>query len=461
MTFPKHFLWGSATSSYQVEGAWNEDGKGAHIWDAFCMIPGKIADGSDGTIACDHYHRLEEDVAIMKQIGLKAYRFSICWPRIIPKGVGDVNEAGVKFYDRLINLLLDNGITPFAGLYHWEMPLALEMTWGGWLHKDSPQWYRDYCAVCFDRFGDRIRHWATMNEPHAAAHCGYRWGVHAPGRMADPLRETYLAGYHMLKAHALAADLYHSVYQPKQNGVIGLVTSTHWAEPKTDTGADRGAARRSVEFNYGWYGHPLYYGDYPECMRSLMPADILVPLSADDKAIIKGSADFFGLNFYHTVIAADAAQHLHDGGAFIDEAKIMEYNDLPFPGVVKNGWSFWPPGMERILLWMKDAYPGMPVYITENGISGTVGSFEQAISDDYRVKHYHDYLVNVGSAIDKGVDVRGFFAWTLLDNFEWGMGYTTRFGLTHVDFKTLKRTPKKSARFYTDVIRSNGDVLNR
>ncbi|MBD3239065.1 MAG: family 1 glycosylhydrolase, partial [Chitinivibrionales bacterium] len=273
MAFPDGFLWGAATSSYQIEGAWDEDGKGPSKWDAYTLIPGRIARGETGQVACDHYHRLDEDVALMKQLGLRAYRFSLSWPRIMPAGIGDVNPAGLAFYDRLIDLLLDNDIVPFVGLYHWEMPLRLEMNLGGWLNPAVAEWLGDYARVCFDRFGDRVKHWATLNEPHAEAHCGYRWGVHAPGRQVEPLRETYLAGYHMLKAHARMVQVYRDEFQPAQNGTIGLVTSTHWAEPLEDTDECREAAKRSVEYNYGWYGHPICHGDYPECMRRTMSPD--------------------------------------------------------------------------------------------------------------------------------------------------------------------------------------------
>ncbi len=455
MIFPENFVWGAATSSYQVEGAWNEDGKGPSKWDAFVLIPGKTVNGETGQVACDHYHRLEEDVALMKELGLKAYRFSISWPRVIPGGAGDVNPKGLEFYDRLINLLLENDIIPFAGLYHWEMPLRLEMTLGGWLNPDAVNWITDYARVCFERFGDRVKRWATLNEPHAEAHCGYHWGVHAPGRQVDPEHETYLAGYHMLKAHGRIADLYRREFQPRQNGRIGLVTSTHWAEPLRDDDECREAARRSVEFNYGWFGHPVFYGDYPECMRRLMPPDALIPLTDEDKALLKGSADWMGLNHYHTVLARPAERHLEDGGAFIQEAGIMEYK--PDTELRRRfGINCDPNGLEKTLLWMHEMYPGVPVYVTENGLADKQTDVHAQLCDDFRARHYDGFIRACGRAMEQGADVRGFFAWSLMDNFEWGSGYGSRFGLVHVDYETLKRTPKTSARFYRDVIRRNG-----
>lgn len=455
MTFPDGFLWGAATSSFQIEGAWDEDGKGPSKWDAFSTIPGKTRSGDTAQVACDHYHRYKEDVALMKQLGLTAYRMSISWPRVMPTGEGQVNESGLQFYSDLIDELLDNDITPFVGLYHWEMPLQLEMCKGGWLNPQIEEWLCAYARICFDRFGDRVKHWATLNEPHAEAHCGYHWGVHAPGRMVDAEHDVYRVGYHMLRAHAKVVDLYRREFQPTQKGQIGLVTSTHWAEPLHDDDDCREATKRSVEFNYGWYGHPIYFGDYPECMREHMPSDILVPFTDEDKALIKGSADWLGLNHYHTVQAQLADHHLEDGGAFIGEAGIMEHkpdNEL----VQRFGNNCTPEGLEKTLLWMHDVYNGMPVYVTENGLAARGLSDTEQIDDQFRADHYRGFIAACGRAIDRGADVRGFFAWSLMDNFEWGSGYSSRFGLIHVDFDTLARTPKTSFRYYRDVIASNG-----
>ncbi len=451
--FPEDFLWGAATSSYQIEGAWLEDGKAPSIWDAYSLLPGRIRDGTTGQVACDHYHQLEQDVALMRELGLQSYRFSICWPRILPAGTGEVNQAGVDFYDRLIDLLLEAGIQPFPTLYHWEMPLALEMKYGGWLHPDAPEWFAEYAEVCFERFGDRVQRWLTINEPHAFAMCGYRWGVHAPGRTAHGDSEPYLVGYHLLQAHARAAEIYRRKFPPGSGGQIGMAISTHWAEPRSESDQDRRAARRSVEFQFGWFAHPMVLGDYPEIMRRML-GDRLPPLSAEDKAMLKGSADFLGLNHYHTVHAY-APPPDAENGRYVEEAHTVETR---YRGEEQSvvGWTFLPEGMRRILGWVQETYPDVPVYITENGYPLAEENRQEALDDQRRVQHFRDYLGACHEAIQAGVDLRGFFAWTLMDNFEWGSGYTVDFGLCHTDFETMERTPKASARFYSEVIADNG-----
>ena len=453
LQFPDSFLWGSATSSYQVEGAWLDDGKGPHIWDVYSLIPGKIRDKSTGQVACDHYHRVEEDVALMAHVGLRAYRFSICWPRVLPRGTGPVNEPGLAFYDRLINLLLDAGIEPYPTLYHWEMPLALEMAYGGWLHPDSPRWFADYARVCFERFGDRVQNWITINEPEAHSMCGYRWGVHAPGRVAQGNTEPWLVGHHLLQAHALTADLYRSEFQGADGGRIGMAISVHWPEPRTDSEADRRASQTSLEFNFGWFAHPTVYGEYPPSMTRIL-GERQPSFTADERAMLKGSADFLGLNHYH-------AQHVWDPGEsgreaqWVEQAHFSESNEMGLPRSVV-GWTFVPWSMSKMLLWIHETYPGTPIYVTENGYPLIEETLEQAINDAPRVEHYRGHLSACAEAIGAGVDLRGFFAWTFLDNFEWGYGYTVDFGLHHVDFDTLERTPKASAKFYSEVIKANG-----
>jgi len=453
LTFPDGFVWGSATSSYQVEGAWDADGKGPHIWDVYSLIPGKIRDKSTGQVACDHYHRMEEDVALMAHMGLKAYRFSICWPRILPKGTGEVNEAGLAFYDRLINLLLDAGVEPYPTLYHWEMPLALEMAYGGWLHPDSPQWFAGYARVCFEHFGDRVNRWLTINEPEAHSMCGYRWGVHAPGRVAHGNTEPWLVGHHLLRAHALTADLYRREFQGADGGQIGLAISVHWPEPRSDSDADRRASQTSLDFNFGWFAHPTVYGEYPESMRRIL-GERMPRFTAQERAMLKGSADFLGLNHYHTKHVWDPGEEGSEN-PWIELRHFAESSNMGLPRSVV-GWTFVPWSMRKMLLWIHETYPGVPIYITENGYPLIEETREQALNDTPRVEHYRGHLTACHEAMAAGADVRGFFAWTFLDNFEWGYGYSVDFGIHHVDFETLERTPKASARFYADVIKNNG-----
>ncbi len=450
LRFPDGFVWGSATSSYQVEGAWDEDGKGPHIWDAYCLIPGKIRDGSTGQVACDHYHHVEQDVALMAKMGLQAYRFSICWPRILPTGTGQVNEAGVAFYDRLIDLLLENGIQPYATLYHWEMPLALEMAHGGWLHPDSPQWFADYARVCFERYGDRVNKWITINEPEAHSMCGYRWGVHAPGRVAHGNTEPWVVGHHLLQAHGRTADLYRRDFSDG-DGEIGMAVSVHWAEPRTDCDADQQAAQRCLQFNFGWFGHPTVYGEYPPSMREIL-GDRLPEFTDEEAALLKGSADFLGLNHYHTHHVWEPEQR---DSPYIEQRYFKESADI---GAEKSvvGWAFAPWGMKKLLLWLHTTYPGVPIYVTENGYPLIEKTRQEAVNDERRVEHYRTYLRACHEAIQQGVDLRGYFAWTLMDNFEWGYGYGVDFGIHHVDFNTGERTPKASARYLSQVIKENG-----
>jgi beta-glucosidase len=452
--FPEGFTWGSATSSYQVEGAWDEDGKGPHIWDAYCLLPGKVRDGSTGQVACDHYHRVEEDVALMERMGLGAYRFSICWPRILPQGTGEANEAGLAFYDRLINLLLEAGIEPFPTLYHWEMPLALEMGYGGWLHPDAPEWFAQYARVCFERFDDRVRYWLTINEPEAHSMCGYRWGVHAPGRVARGNDEPWLVGHRLLQAHARTAELYRSDFRGGDDGAIGLAISTHWPEPRSDSEADRRAAQTALEFNFGWFAHPVVFGEYPPSMPRIL-GERQPAFTPDERALVKGSADFLGLNHYHVRNCWDPGPAARGEAEFVEQGHFRESSDLGLPRSVV-GWTFVPWSMRKILGWIHETYPGMPLYVTENGYPLKEETRDEALDDRPRIEHIRSHLAACSEAIGAGADLRGYFAWTFMDNFEWGYGYTVDFGLHHVDFETLERTPKASARFYADLITRNG-----
>lgn len=454
LNFPEGFVWGSAASSYQVEGAWREDGKGPHIWDAYVLLPGKIRNGATGQVACDHYHRCEEDVALMGELGLRAYRFSICWPRILPSGTGEANEPGLAFYDRLIDLLLEKGIEPYPTLYHWEMPLALEMGYGGWLHPDSPRWFADYARVCFECYGDRVTKWITINEPEAHSVCGYRWGVHAPGRVARGDTEPWLVGHHLLQAHALTADAYRREFAGSDEGQIGMAVSVHWPEPRTDSQADRRASQTSLEFNFGWFAHPTVHGDYPASMRRVL-GDRLPEFTDRERSLLQGSADFLGLNHYHVRHCWEPDEGEREEAQFAEQRAFRESGDLGLPQSVV-GWTFIPSSIRKLLLWIDETYPGVPVYVTENGYPLIEDTVEEAMDDRERVRHYHDTLSACHEAIEAGVDLRGYFAWTFLDNFEWGYGYTVDFGLVHVDFETLERTPKASARFYADVIQRNG-----
>ena len=298
--FPEDFTWGTATSAYQIEGAAKADGKGPSIWDAFTHIPGKTANNENGDVACDHYHRFREDIALMKDMGVDAYRFSISWSRIMPTGRGEVNEEGIQFYSHLIDALLEEGITPWVTLYHWDLPLALQLEMDGWLNPEIQHVFADYAAVCFERFGDRVKHWITLNEPWVVSILGHGQGVFAPGRVSNS--EPYLAAHHLILSHARASERYRRDFA-HQKGKVGWSNNCDWREPLTDKPEDVAAAQRALEFFVAWFTDPVYKGDYPEVMREKL-GDRLPQFTEGEKALIKGSSDFFGLNHYTTMYAA-------------------------------------------------------------------------------------------------------------------------------------------------------------
>lgn len=459
--FPTNFIWGSATAAYQIEGGAREGGRGPSIWDAFSHIPGKTFNGHTGDVACDHFHHVEEDVALMKAMGLKAYRFSFAWSRLLPQGRGAVNEAGVAFYNRLIDALLANGIAPWVTLYHWDLPLALQLETDGLLNPEVADQFAHYAELCFERFGDRVKHWITLNEPWCSSVLGHGVGYFAPGRTSTS--EPYLAAHNLIRAHGKIVDVYRRKYQARQKGVIGITNNCDWREPKTDAPADRAAAQRSLEFFFGWFADPIFLGDYPAVMRERVGAR-LPQFSAADRALVHGSSDFCGLNHYTSMYAADlpAGQEVVKGppagnGGMAEDQRVELSED---PAWQKTGmdWNIVPWGCRKMLKWIDERYGHPPIYITENGYASVhEDDLTVAKSDDGRVAFLHDYLEACHAAIhEDGVDLRGYFVWSLLDNFEWAYGYSKRFGLHHVDFATGRRTPKKSAGWYAGVMARNG-----
>ena len=454
--FPDGFVWGSATSAYQIEGAWREGGKGPSVWDAFSHTPGKILGGDTGDVACDHYHRVREDVALMAEAGLKAYRFSISWARIQPTGYGDPNPEGLRFYSDLIDALLEHGIEPWVTLHHWDLPLALQTEHDGWLNPRMADFFGAYARVCFEHFGDRVRHWITLNEPWVTAILGYGQGVFAPGRVSTS--EPYRAAHEMLRAHGAAAGVYRREFQARQGGLIGMANNCDWREPATDSAEDRAAAQRALEFFLGWFADPLYHGDYPTVMRERL-GDRLPTFSDEDRARIQGSADFFGLNHYSTMLAAHdeggAAGSPYANGGLVADQDVRLTAD-PSWAVTAMDWPVVPWGFEKLLGWIDARYDHPTVVVTENGCACDDDGEGGAVDDDARVGYLEGYLAACHRAIEGGADVGGYFVWSFLDNFEWASGYSKRFGLHHVDFATGARTPKTSAAWYRDVIARNG-----
>jgi beta-glucosidase len=440
--FPEGFLWGAATAAYQIEGAWNEDGKGESIWDRFAHTPGQIANGDTGDVACDHYHRMPQDVAMMREIGLKTYRFSISWPRVMPAGRGEVNRKGLDFYDRMVDELLRAGIVPNATLNHWDLPQALQDA-GGWPERSIADWFADYARIVFDRLGDRVSMWATHNEPFVVAFPGYMYGSFAPG-IADPA-QAYRAVHHLLLAHGRAVQVFR---QGHYAGKIGIVVDLQNFIPASDSEADGKAAQRTVQNSHGVFMDPIFKARYPAEL-----VDWLGPVAPQpqpgDLELISQPLDFLGVNHYFT------AEISHDpAGGFLQTKSREKSADLW--GKTAVGWGVNPAGLTEILMKVKDQYGNPDTYITENGTAAHDTPDENGFVDDrQRVMYLRSHLMAVHDAIQAGVNLKGYYTWSLMDNFEWASGFGPRFGIVRVDYATQKRTPKYSARWYGDVIANN------
>ncbi len=453
MPFPKGFTFGVATSAYQIEGAHNIEGKGPSIWDAFCQIPGKIAKSESGNIACDHFHRFREDVLLIKEMGVKAYRFSISWSRIMPTGKGTVNDQGIKFYNKLIDCLVDNGIQPWITLYHWDLPLALQLEEDGWLGESISDHFAAFARVCFESFGDRVTHWITINEAWVGAILGYGQGVFAPGRTSNS--EPYLAGHHLLLAHAKAVNVYRREFQKEQKGIIGMTNNCDWREPKSADQSDVEAAERALEFFLAWFCDPIYKGDYPESMKARLGGR-LPKFTPEEVELLKGSSDFLGLNHYTTMFAADASNGIVESSVYgnggLSEDQEVNLSVDPEWKKTLMGWAVVPWGCKKLLHWIKERYENPPIVITENGCAYDDQLVDGEVNDLERLDFYKTYLEACAEAIGEGVNLEGYFAWSLMDNFEWASGYEKRFGMHYVDFETLERTPKASAIWYKEFI---------
>jgi len=449
------FIWGVATAAHQIEGAWLEGGKGLNIWDAYSHTPGKITNGDTSAIACDHYHRYEEDIDLIADLGAGGYRFSISWARIIPDGKGAVNQEGIDFYNRLIDGLIAKGVTPFVTLYHWDLPLALQMEDDGWLSYSTAEAFAKFAEVCFEAFGDRVDHWMTFNENWCTAVLGYGTGLFAPGRISET--DPYVVGHNLLLAHGLAVQ---SFRRGEYAGQIGIANNCDFREPLTDSEDDRAAAQESLEFFYGWLTDPVVFGEYPAIMRERL-GDRLPEFTAEQKELLKGSADFLGLNHYTTHFAsrsdqvANAVASVDGNGGMSDDQNVVLSSD-PEWHVTSMGWFVVPWGLRKMLNWIHERYNGLPIYVTENGTALANNDAETAIDDRERADFIKSYTDAMNEAIEEdGVDVRGYFCWTLMDNFEWCRGYDMRFGLIFCNFETLERTPKASYYAYREIIQNS------
>ena len=437
LRFPSDFLWGTATASYQIEGGVSE--RGQCIWDEFCRWPGKVLDGDTGDVADDHYHRYREDVALMADLGLQAYRFSISWPRVLPEGVGEVSAKGLDFYDRLVDELLKAGVTPFVTLYHWDLPSALQRI-GGWAARDTAYRFADYAAVVADRLGDRVRHWITHNEPWVVAFVGNLMGGHAPGW--EDLGLALQIAHHLLLSHGLTVSVLRE--RGDETTQVGITLNFSPSRPATEAAEDVAAARRHDGYVNRWFMDPIYRGQYPRDMWDLY--DYSVPrVAPGDLEIISHPTDFLGVNYYTRAVVKHAA------------GKFLDYETLrPEGEYTAMHWEVYPQGLTDLLVRLTQDYDSPTLYIAENGCAyDDVLDADGQVHDEKRMAYLKAHFAAAHSAIEQGVRLKGYFLWSLLDNFEWAFGYSRRFGIVYVDYATQRRVPKDSARMYASVISEN------
>ena len=447
--FPAGFLWGAATSAYQIEGAVDVDGRGPSIWDVLCQRPGAISDGDDGTVSVDHYHRYRDDVALMRSLGLKAYRFSVAWPRVQPTGAGTVNQAGLGFYDRLVDALLEADIEPTATLYHWDLPQALEEQ-GGWPSRETALRFAEYAAIVFERLHDRVPRWATLNEPWCTSLLGYADGEHAPGRRDATLATRAI--HHLLLGHGLAVRAMRAIDAAPAQGIVLNLQPIRSLEVQPDVSLAEGIRRFDGLRNRVWT-EPLLRARYPDDVAHDLATFGGLPVEDGDLATIAQPLDWLGINYYNDEILENRpGGDIPCAPGIVDVATVTAGLDA-----TDMGWPLTPDGLRYLLVSEKAAYPDLPpVYITENGVAYDDPLVDGAVHDQRRIHYLDAHLRALHEAIDAGVDVRGYFQWSLLDNFEWSHGYRMRFGMVHVDYDTLVRTPKDSAYWYRDVITRNG-----
>jgi beta-glucosidase len=440
--FPEGFLWGAATASYQIEGAWNEDGKGESIWDRYSHSPYRVLNNDNGDVACDHYHRMPEDVQMIKELGLQAYRFSIAWPRIQPDGRGPANAKGLDFYDRLVDRLLEADIVPNATLYHWELPQALQEQ-GGWALRETADLFADYAQIMFDKLGDRVAMWGTHNEPWVTAFLGHQFGTHAPGISSLPM--ALQVTHHVLLSHGKAVQVFR---QGNYKGEIGIVLSIGHHIPASDRQEDIDACQRTYESGTGLYTRPIFQGHYPqelmEWYGSMAPR-----VEPSDMEIISTPIDYLGINYYLT----DEVSYSQQGGVLKANGRFLS---KPMWGQTEVNWGVYPDGLTEVLLDLKNNYGNPRMFIAENGCAALdVLDENDFVDDQERINFLRAHLKAAHKAIQQGANLQGYFVWSLMDNFEWEHGYTPRFGIVRVDYETQKRTPKASALWYRGVIQEN------
>jgi len=426
VTFPGDFLWGAATASYQIEGAHDVDGKGESIWDRFSHIPGKVYNNQNGDIACDHYHRYQEDIALMKKIGLKSYRFSISWPRILPEGKGRVNTKGLDFYKRLVEELLQNDIQPAVTLYHWDLPQALQDK-GGWVNRDIVNYFTEYAGIVFKTLGDRVSLWITHNEPWVVSFLGYALGNHAPGIKDYP--GALKAAHHLLLSHGMTVNSYRSL---NLDGKIGITLNLTRAYPLTDSKKDREAAARMEAFQNGWFLDPIFKGSYPDILLPIYEKEFgRLQIKEGDMKTISEEIDFLGVNYYtRSIVKYDLKDRLKFKSVKNEGTEHTEMD-----------WEVYPEGLYNLLIHLNKEYTKKPLYITENGAAFADKLEEdERVHDQKRIDYLRAHFESAYRAIKEGVPLKGYYVWSLMDNFEWAYGYSKRFGLIYVDYDNRKES---------------------
>ncbi len=441
--FPDGFLWGAATAAHQIEGSPLADGAGPSIWTRFAHTPGLTHNGDTGDVACDHYRRWKDDVRLMRELGLTAYRFSVSWSRVLPEGTGRVNPAGLDFYSRLVDALLEAGIEPLLTLYHWDLPAALDDR-GGWLNRDCAGWFAEYATVMAKALDGRVRKWVTLNEPWVITDGGYLHGALAPGHRNK--YEAPIASHNLMRAHGAAVQAYRAVGRHE----IGLVVNIEPKYPASDAPEDQAATRRAHAYMNEQYLHPALLGHYPPELREIF-GDAWPDWPAADFALIRQPLDFLGINYYtRNVTRADGSWPLKAGAVKQPSATYTE-----------TGWEVFPQGLTDTLLWVRRTYGDIPLYVTENGAAFFDPPVAEGgrVRDPLRIDYLRRHLRAVHEAIRAGCDIRGYMVWSLLDNLEWSLGYSKRFGIVHVNYATQQRTVKDSGRWYANVVRSHGRAL--
>uniref|UniRef100_A0ACD5U1V9 Uncharacterized protein n=1 Tax=Avena sativa TaxID=4498 RepID=A0ACD5U1V9_AVESA len=481
--FPPEFMFGAASAAYQIEGAWNEGGKGPSSWDNFCHnYPERIMDGSNGDVAANSYYMYKEDVRMLKEIGMDSYRFSISWPRILPEGTleGGINHEGIQYYNDLLDCLIENGIKPYITLFHWDTPQALADKYNDFLDRRIVKDYTDYATVCFEHFGDKVKNWITFNEPHSFCGLAYGTGLHAPGLCSpgmdcaipqgDALRQPYIVGHNLLLAHAETVDVYNKFYKG-DDGQIGMVMDVMAYEPYGNNFVDQQAQERSIDFHIGWFLEPMVRGDYPFSMRSLV-GDRLPFFTKSEQEKLVSSYDFVGINYYtarfseHIDISPEIIPKLNTDDAY-STPEFNNSNGIPIGPDLGMYWILsYPKGLKDILLLMKEKYGNPPIYITENGTADMDGwgnpPMTDPLDDPLRIEYLQQHMTAIKEAIDLGADVRGHFTWSLIDNFEWSMGYLSRFGIVYIDRNDgFKRIMKKSAKWLKEFNGATKEVNNK